>query len=174
MNKTSKDILGKNLEKLQSLRKSFAFAFSGIAFCIRYERNMRIHIVMLLYVMFTAIVFYDLTRAEFLILILTCTSVISLEVVNTAIEVLTDKTCPERSALAKVAKDAAAGAVLLAALTAIIVGVVLFWDMEVFGRIVNYFATNILSSIALILSVVLSLMFIFTGKERRKRGKYRK
>ncbi|MCL1832221.1 MAG: diacylglycerol kinase family protein [Oscillospiraceae bacterium] len=159
------------IKKLHSLRRSFTYAFMGIAFCIRYERNMRIHIVAFAYVMFIAVSFYELSRAELLLLILTCTSVMTLEVVNTAIEVLTDKASPEKSALAKIAKDTAAGAVLLASVTAIAVGVILFWDTAVFAEITRYFGRSLTASIALIVSVILSCVFVFAGKERRKRGK---
>ena len=158
-------------EKLYDLRKSFVHALRGIAVCIRYERNMRIHIAATVYVIFTALFFYDLTRAELILLILTCVSVMSLEIINTAIEVLTDKASPEYSALAKVAKDTAAGAVLLASFMAVVIGVILFWDIEKFKEIAAFFGQSLSMSVVLILSVILSGIFIFTGKERRKRGK---
>ncbi|MCL2070808.1 MAG: diacylglycerol kinase family protein [Oscillospiraceae bacterium] len=158
------------LDDFYNLRKSFAHAFRGIVFCIRYERNMRIHIVMTGYVMFAALQFYELPRAELVLLILTCVSVMSLEIINTAIEVLTDKASPEYSALAKAAKDAAAGAVLLSSLASIAIGVVLLWDIGKFGEIASFFGASLYASIALILSMILSCIFVFTGKERRKRG----
>jgi diacylglycerol kinase (ATP) len=157
--------------RFHSLRRSFACAASGIAFCVRYERNMRIHLVVFAYVMFAAIAFYEFTRAELILLILTCTNVMSLEIVNTAIEVLTDKASPERSALAKVAKDAAAGAVLMSALAAATVGLILFGDLSRFAEILDFFNKNILATVALAVSVVISIIFVFTGKERQRRGK---
>jgi diacylglycerol kinase len=157
--------------RLYDLRKSFIHAGRGIALCIRYERNMRIHIAAAAYVIFFALCFYELTRAELILLVLTCVSVLVPEIINTAIELLTDKASPEYSALAKAAKDVAAGSVLLASAAALVIGVILFWDVYRFGVIVEYFIENILALIALILSIILSSIFIFVGKERRKRGK---
>lgn len=158
------------LSRIYNFRKSFSHAFRGIAVCVRYERNMRIHIVAAVYVLFFALCFYDMAKTELILLILTCVSVMSLEIVNTAIELLTDKASPEYSALAKAAKDAAAGAVLLSAAAAVVIGVILFWDIEKFTEIALFFAGNIYALIVLAVSLVLSCIFIFTGKERRKRG----
>jgi diacylglycerol kinase len=105
---------------------SFKNAFCGIFFAIRRERNMRIHITAAITVMFISLMFYEHSRAERVLLVLTCASVMSLELINTAIERLTDKLSPEQSPLAKAAKDCAAGAVLIAAIAAVIVGVILF------------------------------------------------
>jgi diacylglycerol kinase len=133
---------------------------------------MRIHITVFAYVLFFALYFYELTGAELLILILTCALVMILEIINTAIEVLTDKASPERSALAKAAKDTAAGAVLIAAVAAVAVGVILFWDAEIFKQIWVFFIGNIPALIALIASLGLSVIFVFfTGKQRRRRGR---
>jgi len=163
--------------KLYDLRKSFVYAFRGIVFCVRYERNMRIHMVLTAYIIFFALFFSELwefTRAEFILLLLTCVLVMSLEIVNTAIEVLTDKASPEYSALAKAAKDAAAGAVLLSSAAAVIVAGILFWDVYVFREIWVFFTGGAVPSVALAASIILSFVFIFTGKERRKRGKREK
>ena len=158
------------LDELYNLRKSFTYAFRGIVFCIRYERNMRIHIVTTVFVLFFALYFYKLTSTELIVLILTCVLVMSLEIVNTAIEVLTDKASPEFSILARVAKDTAAGAVLLSALASLVIGVILFWDVATFGEIVAYFLGNIVALLVLLITMILSCIFIFTGKKRRKRG----
>jgi diacylglycerol kinase len=157
------------MNRLYNLRKSFMYAFSGIAFCIRYERNMRIHMVATFFVLWFA-GFYDLAAAEWGLLIMTCTTVMALEVVNTAIEVLTDKASPERSALAKVAKDAAAGAVLLASIAAIAVGALLLWDVPTFREIARFYS-EIHNLVSLILMVALAITFVFTGKERRNKRK---
>jgi diacylglycerol kinase len=153
---------------------SFKNAFRGIAFCIRYERNMRVHIVAALFITPFALFFYELTKAELLLLILTCALVITLEMLNTAIEVLTDKASPRYSVLAKIAKDTAAGAVLTAAAAAVVIGVILFWDLAKFGEIAQIFANNPLFLLLFILFVILSCVFIFSGKERKKIGKIRK
>ena len=160
--------------RLYNLRKSFAYAINGIVFCVRYERNMRIHIVAAAYVLFAALYFYELEPAELAVLVIAIVLVMTLEIINTAIEVITDKASPEYSSLAKAAKDTAAGAVLLAAAAAVAVGVILLWDRVVFGQIADFFTANPLAVALLGLSVILSVVFILTVKERRKRGKRKK
>ena len=150
--------------------ESFANAFRGIALCLQYERNMRVHFVATCYVVYMAYRFYELTRAEWIVLILTCSAVVTSEAVNTAIELLTDKASPEYSALAGAAKDTAAGAVLLASIAAIIVGFVLFWDLDTFAVVTEHFVVNTVDLIILIITVVLSVIFVRSGKRRRKRG----
>lgn len=148
-------------KKIHGLGKSFAYAASGIAFCIRRERNMRIHAAAFAYAMYFAIRFYGFSRGELILLTLTSAAVIALEAVNTAIELLTDKRYPEVCDAAKNAKDAAAGAVLIAAAAAVAVGIMLFWDVKVFGEIAAYFAGNIFRVIALAASIGLGGVFIF-------------
>jgi len=120
--------------------------------------------------MLAALFFYEFTRSELILLILTCVMVMTLEIINTAIEVLTDKASPEYSTLAKVAKDTAAGAVLVASIAAIVIGVILFWNIERLSEIVALLLSNLFMGIAFLISLLLSGIFIFTGKERRRRG----
>lgn len=154
--------------KLYDIRKSFVYAISGIAFCVRYEKNMRIHITVMLYVLFFS-QFYELERSEIILLIMICVLVIALEMLNTSIEVVVDKVSPSYHTLAKIAKDVAAGAVLVAALAAVFVGILLFWDISRFVVIFNIL-TSQLSNIALFTaSVIFSVLFIGSGKSRRTR-----
>lgn len=90
---------------------------------------MRIHIVATMCVLYLS-QFYNFTKEQFILLIITCVTVISAEMMNTAIEVVIDKVSPGYSALAKVGKDVAAGAVFVTAVAAVIIGVILFWDIE--------------------------------------------
>jgi len=146
---------------IHGLGKSFAYAFRGVAYCVKNERNMRIHIIAFAYVTYFAVAFYGFSRAELALLALTCALVIALEAVNTAVERLTDALHPEVCDVAKHAKDAAAGAVLIAAVAAAVVGVALFWDVATFAEIAAYFAGNIFAAVALGASVGLSVAFIF-------------
>jgi len=68
----------------------------------------------------------SLTPLEWAVLLLVIGLVISLEIMNTSIEALVDLCSPEQSELARIAKDAAAGAVLVAAITAVAVGAFIF------------------------------------------------
>lgn len=149
---------------------SFRYAARGILFCVRHETNMRIHIIVLLPVLFFS-QFYNLTKAEFVTLLITCVLVISTEMINTAIEVIIDKVSPKYSALAKVGKDVAAGAVFVTSFMAVIVGVVLFWDIETF-KLIWSFMTDDISNLFLLLSYfVVGYLFINSGKRRKIKGK---
>lgn len=152
------------------LLKSFQYAINGIAFCVRHERNMRIHIVAMLYVAFFS-QFYDLMRSEIILLIITCALVMITELVNTSIEVIIDKVSPNYSPLAKISKDIAAGAVLLSAISAVIVGLVLFWDLERFKLIWEYFTSDWSKLVMLIGFSTIAVVFIRSGKKRNIKGK---
>ena len=104
---------------MKSLLKSFGYAFSGIRYCIENERNMRIHTVITLYVLLFAR-FFDFTREDYALLMLTIGGVIALEAVNTAVEVLCEKVSSKEDSYIKHAKDIAAGAVLIAAVVSVV------------------------------------------------------
>ncbi|MCL2020418.1 MAG: diacylglycerol kinase family protein [Oscillospiraceae bacterium] len=146
---------------------SFRYAMSGILFSAKYERNMRIHMVITLYVLYFT-KFYDFTRVEIILLILTCISAITLEMVNTSIEVVIDKVSPHYHTLAKIGKDVAAGAVLIATIGAVVIGIILFWDIAVFTEIWNYFSGSVSSSLILAASLIASFLFINLGKRRKR------
>jgi len=147
---------------------SFRYAMSGIVFCVKYERNMRIHLVITLYVLYFA-TFYGFSRAEIILLILTCVSAVTLEMINTAIEVVIDKVFPNYHTLAKIGKDVAAGAVLIGTIAAVVIGILLFWDVQVFFQIWLYFTGRALNFIALVISIGLAFWFICAGKRRKAR-----
>lgn len=157
------------MNKHFSLVNSFKCAFKGIFFVLQHERNMRIHVVAALYVAFFS-AFYNFSKTEIVLLVITCALVMIFEVLNTSIEVIVDKISPKYSPLAKVAKDAAAGAVLLSAIMAIFVGVVLFFDIERFKLILIFFSdwSNLLMFIGF---SAIAVVFITTGKRRNLKGK---
>ena len=144
---------------------SFVYAGRGIAYCIRHERNIRIHLVALLYVLYFS-AFYDFGRTEYALLILTCASVIALELLNTAIEVVIDKVSPRFNVFAMMGKDIAAGAVLVGAIGSVIIGVILFWDTTKFTEIFNYFTAEFYRPIILAITVIISVIFISKTKHR--------
>lgn len=158
------------MDRFKKLGNSFRYATRGIMFCVRHETNMRIHIVVLLYVLYFS-QFYNLNRSEFLLLLLTCVIVISMEMLNTAIEVVIDKVSPQYSALAKVGKDVAAGAVFVSAITAVVVGIILFWDIPTFKVIFAYLTQPISNLFLLIGFSCMSFLFITSGKKRNIKGK---
>ena len=113
--------------KVKKLLDSFNYAIEGIIYSVRTQRNMRIHMVLALIVL-TACFFYDLTKIELLVVLITVTMVIMAELFNTAIELAIDSTVNYYHPLVKLAKNAAAGGVLITAINAVAVGYIIFWD----------------------------------------------
>lgn len=145
---------------MKSFFKSFLYAGQGIAASVKNQRNLRFHIAAAVYVTAFSF-FYELTKAEYALLALTFSSVISAELINTAVEAAVDLYSPEKSSLAKLAKDAAAGAVLMAAVFAVIVGVLLFGDIAVIKEIFRYYGSHIPALIGLICSFGVAWFFVF-------------
>ena len=113
--------------KIRKLVDSFNYAIEGIIYAVRTQRNMRIHMTVALLVL-TACFFYDLSKMELLVLTITITIVLSAELVNTAVESAIDATTNYYHPLAKIAKNTAAGAVLVTSVNAVIVAYIIFWD----------------------------------------------
>lgn len=105
----------------RSLWRAFGDAFAGLGYVLRTQRNVRVHVVVTAGVVVTG-VWLDLAAAEWAILALTIGLVMAAEIGNTALEALVDLASPDFHPLAKTAKDTAAGAVLVAAVTAVVVG----------------------------------------------------
>ena len=114
----------KKMFSFTRLRKSFVYAKSGIKASLKREQNLNIHMLFFVFAIICSIVL-KISHFEFLIIILVSGLVISLELVNTAIENAVDINA-KISKEAKLAKDAGSGAVLIAAITAIIVGLIIF------------------------------------------------
>jgi diacylglycerol kinase len=107
-----------------SLWASFGYAGAGVLFVLRTQRNFRIHLAFALAAMGMGIGL-GLSRLELALLVLTIGLVLTAEIVNTAAETLVDLASPEYHPLAKLVKDLAAGAVLVAAGVAVVVGLLL-------------------------------------------------
>ncbi len=113
--------------KVKKLVDSFNYAIEGIIYSIRTQRNMKIHMIATIIVL-TATFFYDLSKLELLIITITISLVIVAEMINTAVECAIDATTNFYHPLAKIAKNVAAGAVLVTAINSVLVGYVIFWD----------------------------------------------
>ncbi|MCJ7805445.1 diacylglycerol kinase family protein [Patescibacteria group bacterium] len=107
------------------LPKSFRFAFSGVRTALREEPNFKIHILIAILAAILGF-FLKLAPIEWLVLTLTVAMVLILELMNTSLEVLVDIVSPEIHEKAKIAKDVAAASVLLASISAVIVGLIIF------------------------------------------------
>lgn len=109
----------------QPISKSFEHAFDGIITTIIEERNIKIHLTIATLVIIFGFIFH-IRYVEWLICLTLFALVIALEITNTAIEAVVDLCSPEIHPLAKKAKDCAAGAVLVAAIFAAIIGLLIF------------------------------------------------
>lgn len=105
--------------------KSFACAFAGLKDCLLHEKNFRIQYGIALLVIIAGI-FFSLSKAEWMIILLCFTVVLSFEIINSAIEKLCDMVCPHFNLTIKKVKDMSAAAVLLAAIIAFIIGCIIF------------------------------------------------
>lgn len=114
-----------------SLRATFTFAIQGIIHAFKAERNMKVHIAATA-IVFIAGVLLGLTPLRWLFLALAVTLVISAELINTAVEAVVDLVSPDEHPLARIAKDTAAGAVLITALFAVVVGIMVFYEPVLF------------------------------------------
>ena len=110
---------------MKKLLKSFKYAFDGIYTGIKEEQNMKIHITIMILVIIFGIML-KISKAERIICIILFGLVISMELINTAIENTVDLITKEKNEQAKIAKDVAAGAVLVSAIASAIIGVIIF------------------------------------------------
>ena len=110
-----------------SLVESFNYAFEGIIHVLRTQRNMRIHFTLAVVVLVAALV-SGVNKFELIALLIAIAFVLIAEMVNTAIEGAIDVATTSFDPMAKLAKDIAAGAVLIATVTAVAVGYLVFAD----------------------------------------------
>ena len=104
--------------------RSFYFAFAGLFFLFRTQRNARIELLIGACA-FAVAWWVGISRAEWGVLVLTSCCVIILEGLNTAVEAAVDLASPDLHPLAKSAKDVAAGMVLVAAIASVAVGLII-------------------------------------------------
>lgn len=110
--------------KHRTLINSFKYALEGLSFAIKYNQNIRIHIVIAILVTILSF-FLKVNHFEIGILAIMILLVISTEMINTSIEEMTNLITNEHSKEAKIAKDVAAGMVLITSLGSVAVGVLI-------------------------------------------------
>ncbi|MCR3758190.1 diacylglycerol kinase [Clostridium felsineum] len=145
--------------KPRKLVDSFNHALEGIIYAVRTQQNVRIDLIAAL-VILTICFFTNLTRVELLIITITITMVISAELMNTAIEATIDLTSNYYHPLAKIAKDVAAGAVVVTAINAVIVAFIVFWDK--LTPVTNHVIYKIKNSNPYMIFVILVIVCILT------------
>jgi diacylglycerol kinase (ATP) len=157
-----------------SLLESFNVAFDGVIHVLRTQRNMRLHFLVAAGVLVAALSF-DVGRMELIALLLAIAFVLIAEMVNTAIEAAVDVASTSFDPMAKLAKDIAAGAVLIAAINAVAVGYLVFSgavaerSSRFLDRLSN--APAELTLIALVLTIIVVLgTKALTGRGTPLRG----
>ena len=138
---------------------SFGCAIKGFFGAVCSEGHLRFHLVAAVYVLVFSS-FYNFSAAQWAVLIILIALVIAAELVNTAIEDTCDAVTTEQNEHIRRAKDMAAGAVLVLSIAAAAIAVIFFWNLEVIKNIFAYFSQNIPMLILLIISAVVSVLFI--------------
>lgn len=111
--------------KNKNIINSFKYAGTGIKSSIKSERNLKIHIIIMFLVIISGIIF-KISLIEWLICLILFGLVISAELFNTAIEITLDLITTEINPQVKKAKDIAAGAVLITAISSALIGLLIF------------------------------------------------
>ena len=145
---------------------------NGIIYSTTTQKNIKVQLVIAVFFMIVSL-FFDLERAEFLCLVISIVFIILAELINTAIETIVDLCTETFHPKAKIAKDVGAGAVVLAALNAVVVGYFLFF--EKIGTIGTAMLDNIRStpshlvfvSIVLVTIGVISLKAVATTNKSK-------
>ncbi len=111
--------------KLRRLLKSFQYAFKGLYLVMRDEQNFRVHVFFAFVALFFSW-FFHITKIELIIVILLISIVMLMEVINSAIERVTDILKPRINNFVMEIKDIMAAAVMLASIIAVIIGLFIF------------------------------------------------
>lgn len=158
------------MEHYKKLFMSFVYAFKGIFRTLVNERNLRIHITCVVYMVSILLLtdWFTLSRTDWAVLMLACGSVIGGEIVNTAIENAVNLASKEYTEYGKVAKDAAAGAVLISAIFAVIVGIIIMYQPTAFKAMYEYFTENPFMFAVFLISLIPATLFIFFGVPTKK------
>ena len=159
------------MESYKKLFLSFFYAFRGVAASILAERNLRIHLTCLCYMLgfLLGTDWFVLSRTDWALLLLAAGTVIAAELFNTAVEHTVDLATAEFTEHAKKAKDAAAGAVLVCAVFAVIVGLCILLQPEAFRQMFAYFKAHPGMLALFVSSIVPASLFIFLpfGKKHK-------
>lgn len=151
------------MHDIDSLLRSFIYAIKGCGWMVFNERNFRIHLTCFAYMTFFLFRydFFVLSKVEYAILILVAALVIGGEMINSGIEKADDSVTRETIHTIKISKDVAAGAVFVFSCAAVFIGVLFLWQPTAFQQLFEYYINNPFSIVLLLVSFVVSLLFIF-------------
>lgn len=153
---------------MKAFIKGFGYAFRGIAFGVINERNMRFHVSIFIYMMFFLLHydFFEVSKTQFAILLMMSSLVLAGELFNTGIERAADAATLEKNEFVKIAKDAAAGAVLVLAIFSVAVGIIILYQPSAFTEMFCYFKNNPLYIAVLAVTLILDGIFILSGPKK--------
>ena len=153
-----------------TLLNSFRYAFCGLYYAVKTQRNMRIHLSMAVLVSVFGLL-YRLAPLEWIALYFTVTFVIVCEMINTAIENCVDTATKDYNKHAKTAKDVAAGAVVVAAFLAVIVAAFLFLDPARLAPAFDRLFANPIYIVGVPVLTLLLLWWVFSVKTEENKQK---
>ncbi|ABP67425.1 diacylglycerol kinase [Caldicellulosiruptor saccharolyticus DSM 8903] len=159
------------MKRKRTLLESFDNAINGIIIAFKSQRNMKIHFLTAFLVLFFTIVF-KLNKIETVIILICIGFVITAELINTAIENTIDLMAKDFEPKAKIAKDVAAGAVLVTALLALTIGYFLFYDKMKLPLEITLKHIRGISFHVVFLSLIIVAMVIVVVKAVNKRTKF--
>jgi diacylglycerol kinase (ATP) len=155
--------------KSRTLLESFNYAFDGIVYALKTQRNMRLHFIATVIVLLATLVL-KIKKTDFINLMLTIALVIVTEMVNTAIEATIDLITPEYHPMAAIAKNVAAGAVLMASGIALVVGYLVFYPVfdPLIPRVIEMLQQT--PAYLTLIAFILTVLTVIAGKSLLKRG----
>ena len=153
------------MNELSKLGKSFGYAVRGLLWAIKTQRNLRIHLTALVTVLYGAWL-EGLGGGELCLELLCCMAVISLELMNSALEQICDAVTLERHPRIGHAKDAAAGAVLVSAVGSVAVALVILIGGGHWGTLRGHLMEQPWTGLILLMILLLGAGFVFLPGRR--------
>lgn len=160
------------MKDVESLFKSFLYAFKGFGWMVGHERNFRIHLTCFIYMLYYLLRydFFTVSRTEFAVLLVASAMVIGGEMFNSGIEKADDSVTKDKNSTIAVSKDVSAGAVLVFAVFAVLCGIVILWQPAAFEALFRHYTETPLNILWFVLSVIAFTLFIFKF-DFNKKGK---
>ncbi|HEY8463133.1 MAG TPA: diacylglycerol kinase [Bacillota bacterium] len=155
--------------KSRTLLESFNYAFAGVIYALKTQRNMRLHFLATVAVLLASLLL-KIGKTDFLVLILTIAFVITAEMINTAIEATIDLITSKYHPVAAIAKNVAAGAVLVAATVAVFVGYLTFFPKidPLIPRVIDMLQQT--PAYLTLIGLILTVIAVIAGKALLKCG----
>lgn len=144
--------------------RSFVYAFAGMVYTMKTERNMRIHLCFAFYVVLAGFV-TELSSGEWAAVLICIGAVTALECLNTSVERLCDELCPQKNEGIKHVKDAAAGAVFCAAAASALTGGTIFFRADKFAATWEFAKASPAAAVLIVFTLIPLSMF---AKGRKK------